>query len=208
MEVSREFILRITRECGFISEKLDKTTATLNRIMKQVEELDNEGKLTIPYLKKRTAIGTSEIGIRQYEMKRSDYLYPEYEKFMKPVDKLCWSDYFLAIKKFNLTVAEFTDFLDRYKNFVPNNASELQRKVRDILTKKGFIIDGYFEGDYVTWIGVYARPKDKPTYLDPSNAEEARLQEKYSVGGFKQDFSEWFEWEIIDGKLTDIGEEF
>lgn len=203
MEVSREFILRITRECGFISEKLDKTTATLNRIMKQVEELDNEEKLTIPYLKKRTATGASEISDRQFEMKRSDYLYPMYEKYMKPVDKLCWSDYFLAIKKFNLTVADFTDFLNRYKNFVPNNASELQRKVRDILTKKRFIIDGYFEGDYVTWIGVYARPKDKPTYLDPSNAEEARLQEKYSVGGFKQDFSEWFEWEIQKGKLLD-----
>lgn len=201
MEVSREFILRITRECGFISEKLDKTTATLNRIMKQIEELDNEGELTIPYLKKRTATGASEITIRQYEMKRSDYLYPLNEKYMKLSDKTCWSDYFLAVRKFKLTVAEFTDFLDRYKNFVPNNTSELQQKVRDILTKKDFIIDGAFEGDYATWIGVYARPKDKPTYLDPSNEEEARLQEKYSVDGFKQDFSEWFEWGIKDKEL-------
>ncbi|MCU7721547.1 hypothetical protein ODV99_08120 [Enterococcus faecium] len=51
MDVSREFILRITRQCGFVSEKLEKTTATLNRIMKQIEELDKEGNLTIPYLK-------------------------------------------------------------------------------------------------------------------------------------------------------------
>ncbi|MFB8704208.1 hypothetical protein ACFC7K_01000 [Enterococcus hirae] len=80
--------------------------------MKQIEELDKEGNLTIPYLKKRTATGASEISDRQHEMKRSDYLYPEYEEFMKPVDKLSWSDYFLSIKKFNLTVADFNDFID------------------------------------------------------------------------------------------------
>ncbi|NSP76992.1 hypothetical protein HRE95_12080, partial [Enterococcus faecalis] len=51
---------------------------------------------------------------------------------------------------------------------------------------------------------VYARPKDKPTYLDPANAEEVVLQEKYSVNGFKQDFSEWFEFEIKDNVVYGI----
>ncbi|MDY5174587.1 Phi-29-like late activator [Enterococcus faecium] len=201
MEVSREFILRITRQCGFVSEKLEKTTATLNRIMKQIEELDKEGNLTIPYLKKRTATGASEISDRQYEVKRSDYLYPIYENFMEPIDKLCWSDYFLSIKKFNLTVADFNDFIDRYKYFVPKNREQIENLVRNELRKKGFIVDSYFEGDYDTWIGVYARPKDKPTYLDPATAEEARLQDKYRVDGFKQDFSEWFEWKIKNGEI-------
>lgn len=201
MEVSREFILRITRECGFTSEKIEKTIAFLNRIMKRIEELDREGNLTIPYLKKRIAMGMSEIRDRQHEMKRSDYLYPEYEKFMKPVDKLCWSDYFLSTKKFNLAVADFNDFLDRYKYFVPKNREKIENLVINELRKKGFVVDSYFEGDYDTWIGVYARPKDKPTYLDPSTAEEARLQDKYRVDGFKQDFSEWFEWKIKNGEL-------
>lgn len=201
MEVSRDFILRITRECGFISERLEKTTVTLNRIMKRMEELDQEGKLTIPYLKKRTAKGLSEINDRQYEMKRSDYLYPEYEQFMKPVDKLCWSDYFLSTKKFKLMAADFNDFLDRYKYFVPKNSEEIENLVRNELRKKGFVVDSDFEGDYDTWVGVYARPKDKPTYLDPSTAEEARLQDKYRIDGFQQDFAEWFEWEIKNGEI-------
>ncbi|MEX1447942.1 Phi-29-like late activator, partial [Enterococcus sp. C76] len=68
--------------------------------------------------------------------------------------------------------------------------------------KKGYVIDGYFEGDYDTWIGVYARPEDKPTYLDPIDFEGALLQEKYSVDGFKQDFAKWFEWQIKNGRLV------
>ncbi|WP_195958031.1 Phi-29-like late activator [Enterococcus gallinarum] len=203
MEVSREFILRITRECGFISEKLEKTIITLSRIMRQIKELDQEGKLTIPYLKKRTEKGLSEISDREHEMKKTDYLYPSYEEFMKPIDKECWSDYFLDVKKFRLMVADFNDFLDKYKDFVPRNKEEIEALVRSELHKKGFVVDSYFEGDYDTWIGVYARPKDKPTYLDPSTAEEARLQDKYRVDGFKKDFSEWFEWEIKNGELIE-----
>lgn len=72
----------------------------------------------------------------------------------------------------------------------------LKAQVREELKEQGFIIDSSFEGDFKTWIGVYARPKDKPTYLDPQNDKEAEEQEQYSINGFKQDFSEWFEWEI------------
>ena len=45
----------------------------------------------------------------------------------------------------------------------------LKAQVREELKEQGFIIDSSFEGDFKTWIGVYARPKDKPTYLDPQN---------------------------------------
>src|SRR5699024_11754755 len=67
----------------------------------------------------------------------------------------------------------------------------LKAQVREELKEQGFIIDSSFEGDFKTWIGVYARPKDKPTYLDPQNDKEAEEQEQYSINGFKQDFSEW-----------------
>lgn len=41
----------------------------------------------------------------------------------------------------------------------------------------GYIVYSYFEDDYAPWIGVHARPKDKPAYLDPRDAEGAALQE-------------------------------
>ena len=80
----------------------------------------------------------------------------------------------------------------------------LKAQVREELKEQGFIIDSSFEGDFKTWIGVYARPKDKPTYLDPQNDKEAEEQEQYSINGFKQDFSEWFEWEIKNLKIKEI----
>ncbi|MBE9883435.1 hypothetical protein [Enterococcus faecium] len=72
----------------------------------------------------------------------------------------------------------------------------LKAKVREELNKKGFIIDSSYEGDFKTWIGVYARPKEKPTYLDPKDNDEVAEQENYNINGMKQDFSEWFEWEV------------
>ncbi len=52
----------------------------------------------------------------------------------------------------------------------------MKQKVITSLNKTGYIVDSYFEGDYATWIGVYVRPKDKPTYLDPRDVEEDALQ--------------------------------
>ncbi|MEQ7179694.1 hypothetical protein ABQE01_11820 [Enterococcus thailandicus] len=80
----------------------------------------------------------------------------------------------------------------------------LKAQVREELKEQGFIIDSSFEGDFKTWIGVYARPKDKPTYLDPQNDKEAEEQEQYSINGFKQDFSEWFEWEVKNLKIKEM----
>ena len=65
-----------------------------------------------------------------------------------------------------------------------------------MLEKKGYIVDSPFEGDFERWIGVYARPKDKPTYLDPMDGEEVGLQEVYSVDGF--------EGEIVEGKVKEM----
>ncbi|MCU7721546.1 hypothetical protein ODV99_08115 [Enterococcus faecium] len=59
---------------------------------------------------------------------------------MKPVDKLSWSDYFLSIKKFNLTVADFNDFIDRYKYFVPKNKEKIENLVRNELRKKVLLL--------------------------------------------------------------------
>lgn len=79
----------------------------------------------------------------------------------------------------------------------------LKEQVREQLGVKGYVVDSMFEmDDEVTWIGVYARPKDKPTALDPRDEEEARWQDEHRVNGMVQDFTEWFEWEVKDGKLV------
>ena len=85
-----------------------------------------------------------------------------------------------------------------------NRIEELKEQARKELNEWGLVIDGSFEGDFETYIGCYARPKDKPTALDPINEEEAKEQAKYAVNGFPQDFTEWYEWEINNGKLKNL----
>ena len=52
---------------------------------------------------------------------------------------------------------------------------------------------------------MYARPSDKPTYLDAITEKEAELQNKYrDENGFKRDFAEWFEWRIENGQLFEV----
>lgn len=84
------------------------------------------------------------------------------------------------------------------------NVEQLKEQARNDLHQRGLVIEGIFEGDFETYIACYARSKDKPTALDPSNEEEAKEQAKYAVNGFPQDFSEWYEWEINNGKLYHI----
>lgn len=59
-----------------------------------------------------------------------------------------------------------------------------------LLEKKEYIVDSPLKGDFERCIGIYARSKDKPTYLDTTDGEEAALQELCSVDGFEQDFEE------------------
>lgn len=81
---------------------------------------------------------------------------------------------------------------------------QLKEQARKELQERGLIIEGTFEGDFETYIGCYARPINKPTALDPANEQEAQEQEKYAVNGFPQNFTEWYEWEIINGKLENF----
>lgn len=87
---------------------------------------------------------------------------------------------------------------------VQDNIEVVKEKVRELLNEKGYIVDGSFEGDFTTWVGVCARPRNRPTYLDANDSEEAAEQDKYSINGFKQDFSELFEWEIKGNELVEF----
>lgn len=81
---------------------------------------------------------------------------------------------------------------------------QLKEQARKELQERGLIIEGNFEGDFETYIGCYARPINKPTALDPMNEQEVQEQEKHAVNGFPQDFTEWYEWEINNGKLENF----
>ncbi|GKS55476.1 hypothetical protein IGJ91_002245 [Enterococcus sp. DIV0765f] len=200
--VEHKIIERITRESFRMKETLEKVITRLLNTMNKVKELEESQELTLPYLKKIIEKRASEIdecnrGIRQ--ISSLTFLGKQEENWQ---DTIVWSDYMKLRKKFHLVVEDFGNFVEQYKYYTPPNSEGLKQKVITILNKMGYIVDSYFEGDYATWIGVYARPKDKPTYLDPRDAEEAALQEKHSVNGFKQDFSEWFEWEIKDNEIV------
>ncbi|MEX1447882.1 hypothetical protein [Enterococcus sp. C76] len=87
------------------------------------------------------------------------------------------------------------DDTKKLENGIEDGKEVLKEEVRKFLYEKGYEIDSSFEGDFVTWIGVYARPKGKFTYLD-SVDEEANLY-------VKQDFGDWFEWKIQNGYLVE-----
>lgn len=199
--VKKELINRVTKESSMLSEKLENTLTDLLKVMDQIKELERSGELTIPYL--RHIIKKSFLDVEAYNrnIKQKNNMYFVCEAEMQRENPVIWDEYFRVQKTFNKVIADFISFTEQYKYFIPNNSKELENQVKKILDKNGYIVDSYFEGDYETWIGVYARPKDKSTYLDPANAEEFTLQEKYSLNGFKQDFSEWFEWEIKNNEV-------
>jgi hypothetical protein len=86
----------------------------------------------------------------------------------------------------------------------------LKKEIAKLLINKGYLKDSDFEycfkKDY-SFLGCYARPKDKPTYLDPQNNEESYLQEYYAIDGMKQDFSEWVElYRLSNGIICEFSE--
>lgn len=203
MFMSEELATKFTREVRQQIEVVKGTTNILKKTSQKIEELDKTGELNIPFLKKAFENYFSEIEEREKESKRFRHLFSIYEQDIQPVNRGVWDDYFYAVKLFNISVTDFRTMHKKYKDYQPKNKGELEAKARKLLLAKGFLPDSYFEGDYATWIGVYARPKDKPTYLDANDYEESLLQEKYSQNGFKQDFSEWFEWEIVNNELVE-----
>ncbi|MEB7428449.1 Phi-29-like late activator [Enterococcus faecalis] len=197
--MNREFVERNTKIANSIIGKMKKSRNDLQKTKEKIVQLDEQGELTIPFLKtafERLSESNEEL---LKEISRYSYTYVAYEALMTVKEKAIWEEFFSIKKLYDKELSEFTSFEEKYKYFEPKNSEELKKQVRVLLEKKGYIVDSPFEGDFERWIGVYARPKDKPTYLDPTDGEEVSLQELYSIDGFKQDFAEWFEFEILNG---------
>ncbi|EGO8372096.1 TPA: Phi-29-like late activator [Enterococcus faecalis] len=202
--MSREIIERNTKVAIAITEKMKKGRKNLKKAKEKIIQLDKQGELTIPFLKttfEKLSESNEEL---LKEISRYDYTYVVHEAEMTVKEKAIWEEFFSIKKLYDKELSEFASFKEKYKYFEPKNSEELKKQARLLLKKKGYIVDSPFEGDFERWIGVYARPKDKPTYLDPTDGEETGLQELYSVDGFKQDFAEWFEGEIVEGKLINM----
>ncbi|EGO6140648.1 Phi-29-like late activator [Enterococcus faecalis] len=201
MNREREYVERNTKIANSIIGKMKKSRNDLQKTKEKIVQLDEQGELTIPFLRttfEKLSESNEEL---LKEISRYSYTYVAYAEVMMVKEKAIWEEFFSVKKLYNKELSEFASFEEKYKYFEPKNSEELKQQVRVLLEKKGYIVDSPFEGDFERWIGVYARPKDKPTYLDPTDGEEAGLQELYSVNGFKQDFAEWFEFEIIEGGL-------
>ncbi|MBX8942301.1 Phi-29-like late activator [Enterococcus faecalis] len=197
--MNREFVERNTKIANSIIGKMKKSRNDIQKTKEKIVQLDEQGELAIPFLKtafERLSESNEEL---LKEISRYSYTYVAYEALMTVKEKAIWEEFFSVKKLYDKELSEFTSFEEKYKYFEPKNSEELKKQARVLLEKKGYIVDSPFEGDFERWIGVYARPKDKPTYLDPTDGEEAGLQELYSVNGFKQDFAEWFEFEIVNG---------
>ena len=202
--MDREIIERNTKVAIAITEKMKECRKDIRKSEEQLQSLESERKLTIPYLKATIRRLFESIDEVNKDITRYSYTYVVHESAMIKKEKLIWDDFFNVKKLYDKEVSEFREFVERYKYFEPSNSDELKKQARMLLEKKGLVVDSPFEGDFEKWIGVYARPKDKPTYLDPVDGEEVALQELYSIDGFKQDFAEWFEFELVDGRVVDM----
>ncbi|EGG59366.1 hypothetical protein HMPREF9520_00246 [Enterococcus faecalis TX1467] len=204
MYMGRECIKQNTKVAITITGKMKQTRNDIQKTKEKIIQLDKQGELIIPYLKTvfEKLLESNEELLK--EISRYSYTYVAYEELMTVKEKAIWEEFFSVKKIYDKELSEFSSFKEKYKYFEPKNSEELKQQARVLLEKKGYIVDSPFEGDFERWIGVYARPKDKPTYLDPMDGEEVGLQEVYSVDGFKQDFAEWFEGEIVEGKVKEM----
>jgi len=202
--MGRECIKQNTKVAITITGKMKQTRNDIQKTKEKIIQLDKQGELIIPYLKTvfEKLLESNEELLK--EISRYSYTYVAYEELMTVKEKAIWEEVFSVKKIYDKELSEFSSFKEKYKYFEPKNSEELKQQARVLLEKKGYIVDSPFEGDFERWIGVYARPKDKPTYLDPTDGEEVGLQEVYSVDGFKQDFAEWFEGEIVEGKVKEM----
>lgn len=202
--MGRECIKQNTKVAITITGKMKQTRNDIQKTKEKIIQLDKQGELIIPYLKTvfEKLLESNEELLK--EISRYSYTYVAYEELMTVKEKAIWEEFFSVKKIYDKELSEFSSFKEKYKYFEPKNSEELKQQARVMLEKKGYIVDSPFEGDFERWIGVYARPKDKPTYLDPTDGEEVGLQEVYSVDGFKQDFAEWFEGEIVEGKVKEM----
>ncbi|MFG5465797.1 Phi-29-like late activator [Enterococcus faecalis] len=202
--MGRECIKQNTKVAITITGKMKQTRNDIQKTKEKIIQLDKQGELIIPYLKTvfEKLLESNEELLK--EISRYSYTYVAYEELMTVKEKAIWEEFFSVKKIYDKELSEFSSFKEKYKYFEPKNSEELKQQARVLLEKKGYIVDSLFEGDFERWIGVYARPKDKPTYLDTTDGEEVGLQEVYSVDGFKQDFAEWFEGEIVEGKVKEM----
>ncbi|HBC4464129.1 Phi-29-like late activator [Enterococcus faecalis] len=202
--MGRECIKQNTKVAITIAGKMKQTRNDIQKTKEKIIQLDKQGELIVPYLKTvfEKLLESNEELLK--EISRYSYTYVAYEELMTVKEKAIWEEFFSVKKIYDKELSEFSSFKEKYKYFEPKNSEELKQQARVLLEKKGYIVDSPFEGDFERWIGVYARPKDKPTYLDPTDGEEVGLQEVYSVDGFKQDFAEWFEGEIVEGKVKEM----
>lgn len=202
--MGRECIKQNTKVAITITGKMKQTRNDIQKTKEKIIQLDKQGELIIPYLKTvfEKLLESNEELLK--EISRYSYTYVAYEELMTVKEKAIWEEFFSVKKIYDKELSEFSSFKEKYKYFEPKNSEELKQQARVLLEKKGYIVDSPFEGDFERWIGVYTRPKDKPTYLDPTDGEEVGLQEVYSVDGFKQDFAEWFEGEIVEGKVKEM----
>ncbi|AOM34916.1 hypothetical protein AAFB63_002276 [Enterococcus faecalis] len=194
----KKVIQQLTKEAENRTNEISDFIEEWDRRTNKALEMDKEGTLTIPHLNELFEFVSSKLEKYKRVENRREQCYSRYRDQLTEEQFAVWERFRFALNSVHICRKNFNSFVERFSDYKPSNVDSIRNQVREILKKKGYIVDSYFESDYVTWVGVYARPENKPTYLDPATSEDAYLQNKYRVDDFKQDFAEWFEWEIAN----------
>lgn len=205
--MEQEVIDRIVQTISDFAGELEKEKTRIHEAVNSISLMDEDHTLSIPFLK-QTIKQRSDRIFRLNEISKKHEItcqvYLEQGLFTNS-QKAKVEHYIYVSNNYKKVTESFFEFVKKYEYYTSKNAEEIKKQVRSILNKRNFVIDGCFEGDFVNWVGVYARPSDKPTYLDAITEKEAELQNKYrDENGFKRDFAEWFEWRIENGQLFEL----
>ncbi|PQG48404.1 hypothetical protein CUS80_00255 [Enterococcus faecium] len=204
--MDRDVVVRLVQTIFEFANELEKEKTRIHEAVTSIKVMDEDGTLSIPYLKETIRKRSERIDVLSDTAKRYEITCQVYweQGLFESNQKPKIEHFTYVLENYRKVVVSFFEFVRSYENYRPKNAEDIRKQVLSILSKKKFVLDGSFEGDFSTWVGVYARPADKPPYLDPVNAEEAELQNMYrDEDGFARDFSEWFEWEIINGTVVE-----
>lgn len=204
--MEQEVVDRFVKVISDFAYVLEKEKTRIHETVQSIKVMAEDHTLTIPFLKQMIKQHSDKI-FRLNEMSKkyeiTCQVYWEQGLFTNS-QKIKAEHFIYVLDNYKVVTKKFFEFVKKYEHYTPENAEEIKKQVYSILDKNGFIVDGYFEGDFLNWVGVYARPSDKPTYLDAITKEEVELQNKYrDENGFKRDYAEWFEWEIENGRVIE-----
>lgn len=123
--VTREVIRQVTKRCVIEYEELVITIDLLKSTRKNIQELAENGQLTIPKIETVCKKCWDEIEKRNKEYQRLRILHEVYEAEGIMTDRARWYKYLEKKKEYYRISIDFQEFIERFKDYVPEKSTEL-----------------------------------------------------------------------------------